>query len=545
MENYCRLCMKNDFDLQSVFDMHDEISLPISVIIMIICPIKIESKDDLSKEVCRECLDVVVSAYQLREISNNNDRHIRKRLHSLVLNSPFKVKEEEFLEDEEIIQYRPDPIFINVLPKCIESTPVPTKEITKNKLYDVKQNYRVNLFRKEKCKSLAWVYFGLLTNIDGIAIASVKDYYFCILCVEHKGSLSPRYVKNISTTIMMKHLSNEHKIKKRVFKPQIRWPDLIAQIFIHAGFLYGLYYLISLQAKFYTFIWFVVLVYVSGFGITAGAHRLWSHRSYKAKWPLRALLVFMFTIAGQRDAYTWAHDHRVHHKYSETDSDPHNAKRGFFFAHVGWLFLTPHPDVVEKRLTINMSDLEADPIVMWQKKYYIILFALIVIAFPVLVPCYFWNEDLWLSFWVCFTCRFCTTLNIAFFVNSAAHMYGDKPYDQTINPSENLAVAIAAMGEGWHNYHHVFPWDYKTGEFGGWKGYKYNITTAFIDFFANIGWAYDRKSATNEMIARRVDKSGDGSHYLSHDEAHKTSIWGYGDNDITLDDQKELEKMSK
>ena len=93
-------------------------------------------------------------------------------------------------------------------------------------------------------------------------------------------------------------------------------------------------------------------------------------------------------------------------------------------------FITYFADVVEKRLTINMSDLEADPIVMWQKKYYIILFALIVIAFPVLVPCYFWNENLWLSFWVCFTCRFCTTLNIAFFVNSAAHMYGDKPYDQ-------------------------------------------------------------------------------------------------------------------
>ena len=70
----------------------------------------------------------------------------------------------------------------------------------------------------------------------------------------------------------------------------------------------------------------------------------------------------------QRDAYTWAHDHRVHHKYSETNSDPHNAKRGFFFAHVGWLFLTPHPDVVEKRKSIDMSDLKEDKLVMWQKK---------------------------------------------------------------------------------------------------------------------------------------------------------------------------------
>lgn len=55
---------------------------------------------------------------------------------------------------------------------------------------------------------------------------------------------------------------------------------------------------------------------------------------------------------------------------------------------------------------------------------------------------------------------------------------------------ENLSVAIAALGEGWHNYHHVFPWDYKTGELGD---YTYNLTTAFIDSFAKIGWAYDRE----------------------------------------------------
>lgn len=110
-------------------------------------------------------------------------------------------------------------------------------------------------------------------------------------------------------------------------------------------------------------------------------------------------------------------------------------------------------------------------------------------------------------------------------------------------PVENLAVSIAALGEGWHNYHHVFPWDYKTGEWGGWKDYSTNITTAFLDFCAKIGWVYDRKFASPDMIKRRVLKSGDGSHYLSHDEAHKTAVWGYGDRDIDLDDQKELDSM--
>lgn len=86
-------------------------------------------------------------------------------------------------------------------------------------------------------------------------------------------------------------------------------------------------------------------------------------------------------------------------------------------------------------------------------RYYVPLFASLAILFPVLVPYYFWNECLWISFWTCFVCRFCTTLNIAFFVNSVAHMYGAKPYDRNIMPVENIFVAITAMGEGFHNYH--------------------------------------------------------------------------------------------
>ena len=71
----------------------------------------------------------------------------------------------------------------------------------------------------------------------------------------------------------------------------------------------------------------------------------------------------------QRHVYQWALDHRVHHKYSETNADPHDARRGFLFSHIGWLVLTPHPDVEEKRKAVDMSDMEADPIVMWQKRY--------------------------------------------------------------------------------------------------------------------------------------------------------------------------------
>ncbi|EDW14556.1 acyl-CoA desaturase isoform X2 [Drosophila mojavensis] len=323
-----------------------------------------------------------------------------------------------------------------------------------------------------------------------------------------------------------------------VYKPQIRWPDLGAQTFLHVGALYGLYLLFS--AKFYTFLWVVGCIWVSGIGITAGAHRLWSHKSYTASLFLRILLAFMFSIAGQRDAYTWALDHRIHHKFSETDADPHNAKRGFFFAHVGWLFLTPHPKVIEKRKVIDMSDLEADAVVMFQRKYYIPLFALCSIVLPVLVPWYFWQEDLWMSFWINFNMRFTWTLNVAFFVNSVAHMYGNKPYDKNITPVEAPVVSFLAMGEGWHNYHHVFPWDYKTGEFGN---YTLNVTTAFIDFCARIGLASERKSVSPEMVKRRAAKCGDGTRFLSDEYAHKNQVWGFGDRDLPREDLAELAKM--
>lgn len=264
---------------------------------------------------------------------------------------------------------------------------------------------------------------------------------------------------------------------------------------------------------------------LGGFGITAGAHRLWSHRSYKAKWPLRLILTFCNTLAFEDSAIDWARDHRVHHKYSETDADPHNAKRGFFFSHVGWLLCRKHPDVKEKGKQIDMSDLWADPILKYQKKYYLILMPLICFVMPTLVPIYFWGETFKNAFFVNLF-RYAFTLNASWLVNSAAHMWGQKPYDRFISPTENLMVSVFALGEGWHNYHHTFPWDYKTSELGK---YSVNFSTAFIDFFAKIGWAYDLKTVSEEMIKKRVERTGDGSH----------EIWGWGDKDQSSEDYQD------
>ena len=70
----------------------------------------------------------------------------------------------------------------------------------------------------------------------------------------------------------------------------------------------------------------------------------------------------------QNDIFEWSRDHRMHHKFSETDADPHNAKRGFFFAHMGWLLVRKHPDIRAKAHTIDLSDLLRDPVVRIQRK---------------------------------------------------------------------------------------------------------------------------------------------------------------------------------
>ncbi|KAL0880737.1 hypothetical protein ABMA27_001949 [Loxostege sticticalis] len=292
------------------------------------------------------------------------------------------------------------------------------------------------------------------------------------------------------------------------FRPSIRWPDLLVQLALHLVSIYGIYLILSFQVRFYTIFFVFATIYTSGFGITAGVHRLWSHRAYRAKTPLRALLAILFTITGQRDIYTWALDHRVHHKYTETVADPHDIRRGFWFAHVGWLVLTPHPAVENRRAALAESshDLMADPVVRLQKMFFIPLFAILNIALPIWIPWYFWQETLVNSFIVSFVLRFTITLNIAYCVNSFAHLWGNKPYDRFIKSVENTAVSLAALGEGWHNYHHVFPWDYRTSELG-----RINISTNFIDAFAKIGWAYDLKAAPSSMIINRAKKSGDGT----------------------------------
>ncbi|CAK1541139.1 unnamed protein product [Leptosia nina] len=254
----------------------------------------------------------------------------------------------------------------------------------------------------------------------------------------------------------------------------------------------------------------VVLEFIFGqmaaFGITAGAHRLWTHRSYKVTMPFKITLLIFYAIAGQNNLYNWVRDHRVHHKKSETPADPHDAKRGFFFSHVGWLMMKKHPHVMTEGSKIDMTDITSDPVLVFFNRNFNILKFLFCFLIPALLPVWLFEEELYMSILAVFM-RYLFTLNATWSVNSFAHMHGLRPYDKNILPSENMAVSIIAMGEGWHNYHHTFPWDYKAAELS----YFINPTTAFLDLAAFFGLAYDLKTASPELIKAVADKRGDCS----------------------------------
>merc|ERR1711871_810474 len=215
----------------------------------------------------------------------------------------------------------------------------------------------------------------------------------------------------------------------------------------------------------YTLLWAIILWPITGMGITAGVHRLWSHRSYKATFPLRVFLMLLNTIANQGSIWHWARDHRVHHKHSETDADPHNAKRGFFFSHVGWLLVKKDPKVIEAGKKINMNDLLEMPEVVLQKKLDPLWNLFWCFIMPALVAKYGFGETFMNGLLVAGVFKYVVTLHVTWCVNSFAHLFGDHPYEE-INPAENRLVALFSIGEGWHNWHHAFPYDYAASELG-------------------------------------------------------------------------------
>lgn len=151
-----------------------------------------------------------------------------------------------------------------------------------------------------------------------------------------------------------------------------------------------------------------------------------------------------------------------------------------------------------KKNSVDVSDLTSNKIVMFQHNYFGLMHFFVGFLIPTMVPVYLWNEHWFNSFLISYVCRSVTLQHLVFLVNSAAHTFGHKPFNNRISPTDHQVVNFMTMGDGYHNYHHRFPHDYKSAELGT----RINYPKYFIDLMAFFGWAYDRISMSQETVDR-------------------------------------------
>ncbi|KAG6442015.1 hypothetical protein O3G_MSEX002157 [Manduca sexta] len=220
---------------------------------------------------------------------------------------------------------------------------------------------------------------------------------------------------------------------------------------------------------------------------------------------MQLMLFVMYASAGLTTVRRFVRNHRVHHKCSDSDGDPHDARRGLFFSHMGWLMVKKNEETLRQGKTIDMKDLDNDPLIMFHERHMLLVNGTLCFVLPTLANIWFFGESWRCAVaWQCFI-RYLTTMHAAFSVNSLAHKYGHKPYNRNIRPVENLFVVFATLGEGFHNYHHAFPFDFK----GTDRLLTFNIATLTIKLCEKIGWAYDLKEASPEMVASMSQRMGD------------------------------------
>lgn len=199
---------------------------------------------------------------------------------------------------------------------------------------------------------------------------------------------------------------------------------------------------------------FVAMTTAVGTAISGGYHRLFSHRAYKASWPVRFLFLCFGAAAFENSALKWSSDHRVHHQHVDTDQDPYSILRGFWYAHWTWV-------MEEKALPIHgVGDLEKDPLVQWQHRHHFLIGA-VVATIPLWIGFATGNVLGHLVFGVAL--RIVMTHHTTFFINSAAHMFGSRPYTDANTARDNWLLAPLTYGEGYHNFHHLWQWDYRNG----------------------------------------------------------------------------------
>jgi stearoyl-CoA desaturase (delta-9 desaturase) len=237
----------------------------------------------------------------------------------------------------------------------------------------------------------------------------------------------------------------------------------------------------------------VVLWFLTGQGITAGYHRLFSHRSYKAAWPVRLYFALVGAAACQNSVIAWASDHRTHHKSVDTDVDPYNANRGFWFSHIGWILIGGRRDPSYP----NVPDLWADPICRWQHRFYWPIAIVFNLSIPMALGLMTGRMGGMLLF--AFLVRIVLVHHFTFTINSLAHMWGRQPWSVDNTARDNWFLSVLSFGEGYHNFHHAYQYDYRNGPV--W--YNYDPSKWLIWALSYTPLVWDLKRTPDEVLIRQ------------------------------------------
>ena len=182
------------------------------------------------------------------------------------------------------------------------------------------------------------------------------------------------------------------------------------------------------------------------FGITAGFHRYFSHRSFKTSRVFQFFLAFLGQSSAQRGVLWWASTHRHHHKHSDTEQDVHSpVQHGFWYSHVLWVF-SKQVRTADYSL---IKDFQKYPELVWLEKWEHLP--------PFLLAVLVWAVAGWSGLVVGFFVSTVLLFHGTFTINSLSHVIGKQPYVTGDSSRNNLFLAIITLGEGWHNNHHHFP----------------------------------------------------------------------------------------
>ena len=273
------------------------------------------------------------------------------------------------------------------------------------------------------------------------------------------------------------------------FYKKINWLNMILVVAMPA---FGTYQAVFYPPALKTLILAFVLYLFSGLSITAGYHRLFSHRAYDAATPVKLFFAFFGAGAVEGSIKWWGHSHRVHHRYTDTDRDPYDARQGFWYSHMGWMLTKANP---KNRARADISDLSTDWIVTFQHRHYLLMMLVSAFVVPTLTAGLFWG-DYWGGFIYGGILKSFFIQQVTFCINSLAHWIGVQPFDDRRTPRDHALTAVFTFGEGYHNFHHEFPSDYRNAL----KWYQYDPTKIVIWVLSKLGLAWNLKKFSQNAI---------------------------------------------